>query len=151
MLIGIATAAHDHSLDQLAQNCGLTLHAARQRGLSHARLLIAQDQDLRVMGFLLLWLVGEEAEVVDVGVEAGDRRRGVGAALLKQALQIAAQAGVRCVFLEVRATNRAARALYEQAGFETCGTRARYYSDGEDAVLYTLSSLPKARLDHGAT
>jgi len=150
VLIGIATAAHDQRLDQLAQSCGLTLNAARERALNHARLLIAEDEDQRVMGFLLLWLLGEEAEVVDVGVETRDRRRGVGAALLKQALHIAGQAGALCVFLEVRASNRAARALYEQAGFETYGTRERYYSDGEDAVLYTHSALPKPGLDHGA-
>lgn len=151
MLIGIATSAQDQRLDELARNCGLTLNAAQQRSLEHARLLIAQDDDFMVVGFLLLWLLGDEAEVVDIGVDPGHRRRGVGAALLEQALQMAAQSGSRRTFLEVRAGNHAARALYEQAGFKAYGTRARYYSNGEDAVLYTHSSHPAPGLDHSAT
>jgi ribosomal-protein-alanine N-acetyltransferase len=38
-------------------------------------------------------------------------------------------------FLEVRPSNAAARALYERAGFRDAGLRARYYQDGEDALV----------------
>lgn len=151
MLLGIATAAQDQRLDELARDCGLTLNAAQERALTHARLLMAQDEDLGVIGFLLLWLLGDEAEVIDVGVDPRHRRSGVGAALLQRALHMAEQSGARRTFLEVRAGNHAARALYEHAGFEPYGTRARYYSNGEDAVLYTHVTLPPPRLDRGAT
>ena len=150
MQIAIATASQDQHLDELARTCGLTLNAAQERSLAHARLLVAQDEERNVVGFLLLWLLGEEAEVVDVGVDPKSRRRGVGAALFEHALKLAFHCGARRAFLEVRAGNQAARALYEQAGFEAYGTRTRYYSDGEDAVLYTHKSLPTPQLDHGA-
>jgi ribosomal protein S18 acetylase RimI-like enzyme len=40
------------------------------------------------------------------------------------------------MFLEVRASNAAARALYASAGFVAVGRRARYYRDpDEDAVV----------------
>jgi len=41
------------------------------------------------------------------------------------------------VFLEVRASNLAARKLYERVGFIEAGSRPRYYRDpAEDAVVY---------------
>ncbi|MPN34249.1 hypothetical protein SDC9_181742 [bioreactor metagenome] len=42
------------------------------------------------------------------------------------------------MFLEVRAGNAVARALYEKEGFSQIGTRRGYYWNGEDAVLYKL-------------
>jgi ribosomal-protein-alanine N-acetyltransferase len=47
------------------------------------------------------------------------------------------QRKVTRVFLEVRESNAAARALYEKCGFQISGRRKSYYSDpAEDAVLY---------------
>jgi len=41
--------------------------------------------------------------------------------------------------LEVRVGNAPARALYSGLGFTEAGMRKRYYSDGEDALIMTLS------------
>ena len=38
-------------------------------------------------------------------------------------------------FLEVRASNCAARALYEKLGFREIYVRRRYYGNGENAVI----------------
>lgn len=43
------------------------------------------------------------------------------------------------VMLEVRPTNVLAIRLYESAGYSKIGTRKRYYTDGEDALIYTKS------------
>ena len=48
-----------------------------------------------------------------------------------------------CVYLEVRPSNLAARALYGSLGFTETGVRPRYYGD-EDALLMTLD-LAKSR------
>ena len=47
------------------------------------------------------------------------------------------------MFLEVRASNEPAIALYEKIGFNQVGIRSRYYPSGkggrpEDALLYAL-------------
>ncbi len=64
------------------------------------------------------------------------RRKGLGKRLL-QALLDAARETKSSVFLEVRESNAAARALYENAGFEQTGRRPSYYTSPlEDAILY---------------
>ena len=40
--------------------------------------------------------------------------------------------------LEVRVSNAAAIALYEQLGFLQVGRRKGYYQDGEDAILMNM-------------
>lgn len=89
-----------------------------------------------VVGYAVVWLAGEEAELGDLAVAAEHRGRGLGRLLLEAALGAAARAGARRVFLEVRESNGAARRLYERACFETVGRRPRYYTRPvEDAVV----------------
>ncbi len=84
-------------------------------------------------GFLLGWNIGEEAELARLGVLPNERGRGIGLALVLQALEEWQMRGVSSVFLEVRASNEVAVRLYERAGFATIGKRANYYANGEEA------------------
>jgi len=88
-------------------------------------------------GFLLGWHIGEEAELARLGVLQNERGRGLGLALVWQALREWQARGVSSVFLEVRASNDGAVRLYERAGFSTIGRRANYYANGEDARVMT--------------
>lgn len=91
-----------------------------------------------VRGFLCAWLVADELHVLNVATDPAHRRRGVGRRLLEHALGFAAGRGVRMVLLEVRRGNGPAIGLYRAFGFCAMGLRARYYSDGEDAVEMVL-------------
>ena len=52
------------------------------------------------------------------------------------------QEGAAAVFLEVRESNRAARALYEKWAFLESGRRRGYYKDPEeDAILYRIDFI----------
>ena len=62
------------------------------------------------------------------------RRRGIARALLGRAIATARASGVTVVFLEVRAGNVPAIALYESVGFIATRRRKGYYADGEDAL-----------------
>ena len=80
------------------------------------------------------------AHVADLGlmVAATHRRRGVGRALLEQAVEWAESAGVRKLELHVFPWNEPAIALYRSFGFEREGLRKGHYlRDGEpvDAIL----------------
>jgi ribosomal-protein-alanine acetyltransferase len=89
-------------------------------------------------GYLVSRLVADEVELLSIAVEPGLRRRGVAGALLCELHRHACAGGARVVFLEVKASNEAARALYLGHGYAEVGLRPRYYSDGEDAVLMAL-------------
>jgi len=109
--------------------------------LAHpGRYYVAAEQDGVLVGYAGIAL-GEDAEVMTVGVAPEYRGRGLGAALLTDLLDRARQARARRVFLEVRAGNETAQRLYERAGFRAIGTRPRYYGD-EDAVVMRLVLRP---------
>jgi ribosomal-protein-alanine N-acetyltransferase len=96
----------------------------------------------RIVGFLGMWLMVDEAHIVTVAVREETRRRGVGELLLAEALAVARARGADTVTLECRVSNTAAQALYEKYGFRRAGIRKRYYTDnGEDAVIMTTPSL----------
>ncbi|MDE2239422.1 MAG: GNAT family N-acetyltransferase [Rhodospirillales bacterium] len=95
-------------------------------------------------GFMLLRTVLDEAEILTIGVLK--KRRGTGAALLREGLRRLRDAGVQVVYLEVATGNVAARALYENHGFVQSGLRKAYYENGGDALMLRLNlSSPVAQ------
>jgi RimJ/RimL family protein N-acetyltransferase len=106
-----------------------------------AAVYLAEDADA-VVGRLSLArdVHPASAHVADLGlmVAATHRRRGVGRALLEQAVEWAESAGVRKLELHVFPWNEPAIALYRSFGFEREGLRKGHYlRDGEpvDAIL----------------
>jgi ribosomal-protein-alanine N-acetyltransferase len=119
------------ALVALAKECALGVDFDAELRRSYARLLVAREGEL-VCGFLLAWRAADELHLTDLGVTASHRRRGAARALVGELLREEA----RVVFLEVRASNVPALALYGALGFTELDRRARYYSDtGEDAVV----------------
>lgn len=80
-----------------------------------------------------------DGDVQTIAVAEHARGRGRGRTLLNVLLDEAAARGVRDVFLEVRADNPVAHALYIAEGFADIGRRPRYYQpDGVDAIVMKL-------------
>ena len=90
----------------------------------------------RVVGGAILRVVAGEGELLRIAVRPEARRHGVGRALLGVILSAAADTCPLGVYLEVRASNVAARTLYARVGFVDHGRRRNYYQDPiEDAIL----------------
>jgi ribosomal-protein-alanine N-acetyltransferase len=80
-----------------------------------------------------------EAELEMIGVSAAYRRRGLSRRLFASLTGGLRRAGASEIYLEVRASNQPALALYRALGFVQTGVRPRYYSNpAEDAVLMRL-------------
>jgi ribosomal-protein-alanine N-acetyltransferase len=88
--------------------------------------VLAEDAQGPV-GFILARAVAGEAEILTVAVEPQRRRCGLGSVLVEAAAGAARAAGAESLFLEVATDNAAGLRLYERAGFERAGFRARYY------------------------
>jgi len=89
-----------------------------------------------VLGYVVAWFVVDEAEIANLAVSDQARHAGIGARLLDHAVAAAEQRQCRVVFLEVRESNAAARALYASRGFEVAGRRSKYYRKPvEDALV----------------
>lgn len=100
----------------------------------HCRIL---EQDGRVAGYAVLMVAAGEAHLLNLSIAAALQRRGLGGELLRLMTQLARDCGAQTLYLEVRASNLAGRALYARHGFAEIGTRRGYYPahDGrEDAV-----------------
>jgi len=95
--------------------------------------LVCDDFDA-LSGYACGWALAGEAEVLRVAVDPLARRRGLGRALL-MALEAALAPAAERIFLEVRADNAPAIALYRGQGYAVEGVRRAYYSDGSDALV----------------
>jgi ribosomal-protein-alanine N-acetyltransferase len=136
--LALASLLRDASPDASGRPQGVVLLARVFAG--------ADDTAGEVIGMASARLLGDEAHVMRIAVDAAQRRRSVGRRLLDAAIAWAYAQGAVAVVLEVRAANVAAQALYAAAGFVTDGRRPRYYPDGEDALLLrrTLDAVPTA-------
>jgi ribosomal-protein-alanine N-acetyltransferase len=93
-----------------------------------------------IVGFIAARLAAGELHINNMAVREEWRARGLGSELLGAALREGKQRGAREAFLEVRASNEAAQALYSKFGFERSGRRPKYYADPvEDALVMTAS------------
>lgn len=95
----------------------------------------------RLVGYAGLRAVrgARDADIQTIAISAAARGRGRGRALLTTLLDEAARRGVHDVFLEVRADNPVAQALYASEGFAEVGRRPRYYQpDDVDAIVMQL-------------
>jgi ribosomal-protein-alanine acetyltransferase len=92
-----------------------------------------------------------DADVQTIAVALDARRHGLGRSLVEELTAEAARRGARQVFLEVRADNPGAQALYRLLGFEAIGVRPRYYQpDDVDAVVMRASVASGAGVEAGA-
>lgn len=100
-------------------------------------LYLVLEEKGTVFGYIGVKVVTDELHIMTIAVHPARRRRGFARALIEAALDDPASAEARGVYLEVRPSNSAARALYASLGFVEAGIRSGYYGD-EDALLMTL-------------
>ena len=88
-----------------------------------------------LVGYAGGWVVDGDVQILKVGTDPVWRRRGIARELLAHVAADARNLGAQTVSLEVRAGNEGAQALYKALGLAPVGTRPRYYSDREDALI----------------
>jgi [ribosomal protein S18]-alanine N-acetyltransferase len=107
-------------------------NADKQQG----RTALVVEQAGSAVGFIVARQVMDEWEIENIAVTGSARRCGLGTRLLGEFLDLVRQRGGKTVFLEVRESNLAARALYGKWAFLEAGRRKMYYQDpAEDALV----------------
>ncbi len=84
-------------------------------------------EDGQVAGYIGSQTVIDETDMMNVAVHPDHRRKGIAEALVGALVSDLKEKGSHCLTLEVRASNDAAKALYEKLGFAHVGTRRNYY------------------------
>ena len=96
----------------------------------------AGADSIGLAGYAVLRIIAPEAEIENICVAPACRRSGAGAALMDAMLRLAVERGADRVFLEVRAHNEPAKALYLKKGFVESYRRKNYYQGPtEDAII----------------
>jgi ribosomal-protein-alanine N-acetyltransferase len=108
----------------------------------HGYYLVAPADDGAIDGYagLLAPEGSGQADIQTIAVVERARRRGLGRTLMLALLQEARRRGASEVFLEVRADNPGAQALYASLGFAEIAVRPNYYQpEGVDAIVMRLA------------
>jgi ribosomal-protein-alanine N-acetyltransferase len=88
-----------------------------------------------LVGYGVLMMTVDEAELLDITIVPECQRGGLGSALLDQLFAVARSHGATRMLLEVRPSNEAGLALYRRFGFAEIGRRRAYYHGKEDAIV----------------
>jgi ribosomal-protein-alanine acetyltransferase len=109
-----------------------------RRMIANPRAVLLIDEHAgRVRGYALALFHGSRrhARVYSIAVDAADRGRGIGQALLEGVESEARARGRRSMRLELRRDNAAALSLYASRGYRRIGVRPGYYEDHADAIV----------------
>lgn len=108
---------------------------------AHVVLVAEEEGPVRTIhGFLAAKEVAGEWEIENLAVRETARRRGFGLQLLREFLQLVHKRQGIAIYLEVRESNEAARALYSKCTFVEAGRRKSYYHNPqEDALILKFS------------
>ena len=105
-----------------------------QGAYDHVRLIETAEGE--IAGYIIYSAVCDSADLLRVAVDAGSRRCGIGRKLMEAMIDDCRSRDVQSIFLEVRESNAAAIAMYEQFGFVKISTRKKYYdSPVEDGLV----------------
>ncbi len=107
---------------------------------------IVAEQNHEIVGYIMcriergfssfgLFGIAKRGHVVSVAVLPKNQRKGVGIALMVDAMKSMRLYKANECFLEVRVTNIAAVAMYRKLGFQIISNSRGYYADGEDAYV----------------
>lgn len=102
------------------------------------RFNLVARRDGKLVGYVFAMWIFDEMHVNKIAVHESERRQGVAAALMARCLEFARANSIRSISLEVRRSNEGAQAFYRHLGFRDEYIRARYYPDGEAAVVMEL-------------
>lgn len=98
------------------------------------------EKDNKVIGYIMLYSVEDEAHIMNIAIHPVHRRKGLGVYLVNYIIEDCSRDGITDFFLEVREGNRGAQDLYRTLGFSVIGKRKGYYREtGEDAYVMHMS------------
>ena len=89
-----------------------------------------------IIGFAIMKFGDIDAHLHLLAVESKQRRSGVGRTMIRWLEKSCVTAGMQHVRLELRATNKQARAFYEDLGYRSLGRIPGYYDGSETALVF---------------
>jgi ribosomal-protein-alanine N-acetyltransferase len=115
-------------------------HFVQELETRHSQFWVLTDDetDEKIMGYIVFWVLENQAQILNVAVDFEYRGLGLGERLVREAVNKSMRLGLKKVTLEVRSSNTGAQGLYDKVGFHTTHIRKGFYSDGQDAKCLEL-------------
>tara|TARA_Y100001968_G_C19267871_1_gene672643 strand:- start:118 stop:579 length:462 start_codon:yes stop_codon:yes gene_type:complete len=95
-----------------------------------------EDDTKKLLGLCSAWLVLDELQLTSIAVLPHHFRKGLGKFILSNLINHSKCIKTNQIYLEVKETNKPAKALYKSMGFTKKGQRSNYYKDGSNALIY---------------
>ncbi len=100
---------------------------------------VMRNEQGKLVGYFILQEIVDEMHLLKIAVDGNLHGQGYGRLLMDKAIEVAREAKMESVLLEVRPSNEPAVGMYEKTGFKTIGVRKGYYVDTkEDALVMRL-------------
>ena len=109
-----------------------------EKPYSRVLLLTDDETDSQVAGYVVYWLLFDEAQILNIAVDLPHRGMGFGKKMIRQVVADAIHKNIRKVLLDVRKGNTPAIQLYQAMRFTIGQIRKGFYSNGEDAYTMAL-------------
>ena len=101
---------------------------------------VVAEYEGKIIGYAFFLIVLNESHLANIAVVEPFRRKSVAKHLLEHILRVVQEKKCEIILLEVRVSNREARAFYGRFGFKELYRRKKYYRDpGEDALVMALA------------
>jgi ribosomal-protein-alanine N-acetyltransferase len=97
---------------------------------------------VQTIGYLCFRTVGDESDLLKMGIHPKERRKGYGRQLMRFYTGFCQSEGIRTFHLETGSSNEAAIGLYRSFSYYPVGVRPRFYRGREDALLMTKKASP---------
>jgi len=97
--------------------------------------------DKKIVGFIGLWLIFEEAHITTIAVLPAYQKMGIGKSLLNFGEMLAKGAKCTKMILEVRVSNETARQFYINSGFKHNRIKKNYYTHNHEDAYEMLKEI----------
>ena len=133
---------HLNSCIELDQNAfkGLWTKSQWEKELTDSKRICIGVMDIDnkyLLGLCSAWLVIDELHITSIAVHPIHQRKGLGKFLMSDLIKRSNSLLTNQIHLEVKDTNKPAKAFYKSMGFKIVGNRSNFYKDGSDAILFT--------------
>ena len=94
-----------------------------------------------IIGYLIVMLAGETADILNIGINPNYQRKGYGSLLINYLFKELKNRLIEELFLEVRESNQSAISFYLNQGFKEISIRKNYYKSNSNELSSTENGI----------
>jgi ribosomal-protein-alanine N-acetyltransferase len=123
---------------------------AQEMSKKYARVMVLTDDetDTIVVGYIVYWIQAEGVSLHNIAIHPKWRGFGFARELMRLMINETVREEIPKITLEVRASNKAAIALYASLGFNKTHERPSFYRNGETAIVMEIKTSEVSRHLH---